>query len=67
MNNERSAYTVTLQVQFPAWNERDGITFEIESADSKSDAIKQARRMAEAAGYDRHSGRKTFTATAHAA
>jgi hypothetical protein len=60
---EFKSYTVTLVVQFPAYSERDGIEFNVEAATSKSDAIKQARRMAEAAGYDRTSGRKTFTAT----
>lgn len=62
MEKEYKPFTVTLTVQFPAYNERDGIEFEIEAATSKSDAIKQARRKAEAAGYDRNSGRKVFTA-----
>ena len=59
---EYKSYLVRLDVQFPAWNERDGITFEVDAATSKSDAIKQARRMASAAGYDRSAGRKVFTA-----
>lgn len=36
-------YRVVVRVQFPSWNERDGIVFYVE-ADSKSEAVKAARR-----------------------
>jgi hypothetical protein len=59
---EFKSYVVHMDVQYPAYNERNGVDFAIEAATSKADAIKQARREAEAAGYDRHSGRKVFSA-----
>lgn len=43
-------YEVTLRFQFPAWDERDGISYTIE-AETKSDAIRYARRQAENDGH----------------
>jgi len=43
-------YTVTMRFQFPAWDERDGISYD-EQARSKSDAVKHARRQAERDGH----------------
>jgi hypothetical protein len=63
LKTEYREYTVHMTVEHPAWNEHKGVDFAVTGATSKSDAIKQARRMADAAGYDRSSGRKTFTAT----
>jgi hypothetical protein len=57
-------YTVTLRFQFPAWDERDGITWKIEAA-SKREAIAKARREAYHAGHvgsGSHQGRVTFSA-----
>lgn len=58
-------FIVTLKFQFPAYDEKQGIPFEIQ-AKSKADAIKRARRQAEADGHSgpwvREKGRKTFTA-----
>jgi hypothetical protein len=39
-------YIVTLRYQFPAWDERDGLPYEVD-ADSKAQAIQIARREAE--------------------
>lgn len=53
-------YTVRQTVQYPAWNERDGITFTVE-ASSKADAIQRARREAWDLGlYGGEQGRRTF-------
>lgn len=51
MNNEGQLrkYIVTLRKQFPAWNERDGIRFEVEAL-SKADAIQKARRESDYGG-----------------
>lgn len=51
MNKEQQSkkYVVTLWKQHPAWNEKDGIRFELEAI-SKADAIKQARREADYGG-----------------
>jgi hypothetical protein len=46
-------YTVTLRFQYPAWDERNGLTYEGIEAKTKADAIKQARRQAE---YDGNAG-----------
>ena len=43
------AYQVTLKFQYPAYDEVDGITEEVESV-SKSEAIKIVRRQFERAG-----------------
>lgn len=37
-------YTVTVKVQYPNWDEREGFTFPDIVAESKSDAIRKARR-----------------------
>jgi hypothetical protein len=54
-------YTVTLRFQFPAWDEKDGYTYEV-LGKSKSDAIKSAKRLAEDDGHTCGKGRRTFTA-----
>lgn len=55
-------FTVTMRFQYPAWDEKDGISFEIR-ANSKAEAIKYARSHAR---YEGHSGtgkgRVTFKA-----
>jgi hypothetical protein len=57
-------YLVTLRFRFPAWDEKNGIPYEVE-ASSKSDAIKSVRRQAYNDGHT--VGQKatdiTFTAT----
>jgi hypothetical protein len=45
-----TAMTVKLTFRFPAWDEKDGILFEV-NADTKRDALKKARRMADNAGH----------------
>jgi hypothetical protein len=63
MNNTKT-YKVTLRFQFPAWDEVNGLEYEVE-ARSKSEAIKIARREAEAdgnAGTGVLKGRQTFKA-----
>lgn len=62
MKTEFKNYIVTLRFQFPAWDEKDGITFE-EQARSKSDAIRYARSQATNDGHSATGkGRATFTA-----
>lgn len=62
-------YVVTLRFKFPAWDEKNGIPFEVR-AKSKSDAVKRARQQAERDGHTGQSkskGGSTFTATEAAA
>ena len=57
-------YTVTLRYQFPNWDETKGLRYTIE-ADSKSSAIRYARRRATDdgnAGPGLHHGRQTWSA-----
>lgn len=58
-------FTVTLRFQFPAWNEMQGITYEVR-AKTKSDAIRFAKVLAERDGHiGGHAvsrGRATFKA-----
>lgn len=55
-------YTVTLRFEAPAWDEKNGIPYEIEAA-SKSEAVKKARRHAEEYGHTgTGKGRYTFKA-----
>lgn len=58
-------FQVTLRFQFPAWDEVDGITYEIE-ANSKAEAIDRARREARRDGHTPATGkgRATFSAKA---
>ena len=60
-------YIVTLRFQFPAWDEKNGIEFEIR-ARTKSEAIRYAKVRAERDGHiGGHvvgSGRATFKARA---
>jgi hypothetical protein len=59
-------YQVSIFFQFPAWDERSGLGYVV-SAKSKSDAIKQVRRLAERDGHTpaRGKGRVTFSAEQH--
>jgi hypothetical protein len=55
-------YVVTLRFQFPSWDERDGIPFDV-TATSKADAVKAARRAAYNGGHlCGGQGRVTFRA-----
>ena len=56
-------YKVTVTVQYPSWDEQDGIVFYV-SASSKADAI-AAARMENARGGQVHrgQGRATWRAT----
>ena len=59
------SFTVTLRFQSPAWNEKDGIEFEVR-ARTKSEAIRYAKVRAERdghiGGHAAGSGRATFKA-----
>lgn len=46
----RTDFTVWLIFKYPAWDERDGIPFDV-SAFNKRDAIRRARRAAYDAGH----------------
>lgn len=60
-------YTVTLRYQYPAWDEKDGIPYEV-YAKSKSAAVSRVRKMADADGHTMSGkGRITFTAKEAAA
>jgi hypothetical protein len=59
-------YTVTLRFRFPAWDEKKGIRFNVES-DTKADAIKQARRLAEMFGHTPAKGKGRTSFVAHKA
>ena len=55
-------YKVTATVQYPAWDEKDGITFYVEAA-NKAAAIKSARRESDKYGQvHREQGRATWRA-----
>lgn len=47
---KRATYAVTMTFEFPAWDETKGVFFSVE-ANSKAEAIKEARRQAYADGY----------------
>lgn len=47
---KRATYAVTMTFEFPAWDETKGVFFSVE-ANSKKEAIKEARRQAYADGY----------------
>lgn len=57
-------FNVTLRFRFPSWDYKSGVPYEVD-ADSKSDAIRKARREAERDGHVpmRGMGKATFTAT----
>lgn len=57
-------FTVTLQFQFPSWDEKEGIEFQV-SAQTKRDAVTKAKRMSERDGHTPcvGKGRVTFTAS----
>jgi len=58
----KKLYTVTIKFQFPAWNQKDGISYDVR-AESKSQAIKFIRSQAERDGHTgKNIGRFTFTA-----
>lgn len=55
-------YRVMVRVQFPAWDEQDGIFFDVE-ASSKSEAIRKARRLNAVGGQvHREQGRAVWSA-----
>jgi hypothetical protein len=54
-------FKVTLRFQHPAWDERDGIPYEID-ARSKSEAIRWARLQANRDGHTIGCGRHWFKA-----
>lgn len=45
-----TTYEVTLRFQYPAWDEKDGIPYEV-TADSKAAAVKIARNQAQRDGH----------------
>ena len=56
-------YTVTMRFQHPAWDEKDGIDFEV-SAYSKREANNKARQQAERDGHTgKNRGQYWFKAT----
>ena len=56
-------YDVTMRFQFPAWDEKEGITYYDIRAASKSQAIKYARSRGFDDGHTgQGKGRTTFTA-----
>lgn len=58
----RRDFVVTLRFQYPAWDEKDGIPFYVQSR-SKKDAIDAARRQAYNDGHlCGGKGRVTFSA-----
>jgi len=57
-------FNVLLTFRFPSWDYKRGVPYEVQ-ADSKSEAVRKARKQAE---YDGHvpmrgMGKATFTAT----
>lgn len=52
-------YQVLMLFRYPAWDEKNGYTYEV-TAKSKTEACKFARRNSE---NDGHSGARYFTAT----
>lgn len=57
-----NTYSVTLRFQCPAWDEKDGIVYEVE-ARTKAEAISYARSQARNDGHAQTGkGRYTFTA-----
>ena len=63
-NTEPRTYRVTLRFQYPAWDEKDGITY-TQTATSKSQAIRYTRRDAQDDGHlpAHGKGRATLIAT----
>lgn len=60
----RKTWTVTMSFQYPAWDEVEGILYRGIEADSKSEANRQARSMAERDGHlCGGKGRVVFTAS----
>ena len=49
-------YEVTIRFQFPAWDEVNGIQYTID-AESKAEAIKDARHQARNDGHTGHGGK----------
>lgn len=48
---DRKPFNVRMFFQFPAWDEVDGIPYDLIEAASKSEAIARARRQAERDGH----------------
>jgi len=59
----KTTYTVTVTVQFPAWDEQDGILIGDFEAHSKAEAIRKARLHASGYGHTMSIGRHWFRAT----
>jgi hypothetical protein len=57
-------YTVTLRFQYPAWDEKDGITYSDILARSKSEAVKFARQDMRRDGHLPASGKGLTWVTA---
>jgi hypothetical protein len=60
-------YDVTIRFQFPAWDEKDGITYAAVAANTKAEAIQRARQKAQRDGHLPSSGRGRASLTARAA
>lgn len=58
-----TTYTVTVTVQFPSWDEQDGILIGEFEARSKAEAIRKARLHASVYGHTGGIGRHWFRAT----
>jgi hypothetical protein len=59
---EPREYRLSVHFQHPAHDERNGVPLGVVSARSRADAVKQARRLADAHGHiSRHSGKGTAT------
>lgn len=62
--NALKRFNVVMRFEYPAWDEVDGISYDAIQAISKSDANRQARRLAERDGHAIGGrGRYFFTAT----
>lgn len=60
-DTDLTEYTVVQRMQYPAWDEKDGIRYTV-TARSKGDAVKKARRVAWDYG-NTGGGLSWFTAT----
>lgn len=57
-----TTYTVTVTAQFPAWDERDGYTFEV-IAENAKEAVSEARKVVRrGCHFDRFNGRLSYRA-----
>jgi hypothetical protein len=49
-NRSMKNYIVTIRFQFPAWDEKNGLPYEV-TASTKAEAIKEVRRLAARDGH----------------